>query len=132
MRQQLYAIAVVNALILSAPSRSVGAQAAGQSKQAPVAKPPAKPAGEVVRPVDDKGVPVPAGYVIGPDDSLTVRFWKEADLSGDVVVRSDGKISLSLLNDVQAAGYTPQELANLLEKAASKFVTDPSATVFVR
>jgi len=78
------------------------------------------------------GVAVPTGYVIGVDDALSVRFWKDPELSGDVVVRSDGKISLALLNDIQAAGYTPQELAAVLGKAATKFVADPNVTVIVR
>ena len=78
------------------------------------------------------GVPLPSGYVIGVDDALSVRFFNDTELSGDVVVRPDGKISLSLLNDVQAAGYTPQELAAVLQKAATKFITDPNATVIVR
>jgi polysaccharide export outer membrane protein len=137
MRHQFYAIVVVNAVLLSTPSTSVGAQATSTSKPtsgaaAPGAAAPSKPADPAVRAAEDKGVPVPAGYVIGPDDALSVRFWKDADLSGDVVVRSDGKISLSLLNDVQASGYTPLQLATILEKAAAKYVTDPTATVIVR
>jgi len=73
------------------------------------------------------------GYVIGADDLLSVRFWGDTQLSADVVVvRPDGKISLSLLNDVQAAGLTPEQLASALEKAASKYVTEPAATVIVR
>src|SRR5262245_42958029 len=49
----------------------------------------------------------PAGYVIGADDLLSIRFWADAQLSTDVVVRPDGKISVPLLNDVQAAGMSP-------------------------
>ncbi len=56
------------------------------------------------------GVALPAGYVIGPDDLLSVVFWRDKDMSADVVVRPDGKISLPLLNDVQAAGLTPDQL----------------------
>ena len=50
----------------------------------------------------------PADYVIGPDDLLTVIVWREKDLSAEVSVRPDGKISLPLINDVQAAGLTPE------------------------
>jgi polysaccharide export outer membrane protein len=78
------------------------------------------------------GVPLPAGYVIGPEDVLSVVFWKDKDMSADVVVRPDGKISLPLLNDVDAAGLTPDQLREALGKAASKFVTDPTATVVVK
>jgi polysaccharide export outer membrane protein len=76
---------------------------------------------------------VPAtDYVIGPDDVLAVVFWKENELSAEVVVRPDGKISLPMLNDVQASGRKPEELADVLEKAALKYVRDPQATVMVK
>ena len=78
------------------------------------------------------GVPTPTGYVVGVDDVLSIRFWGDAQLSTDVVVRTDGKISIPLLNDVQAAGLTPEQLSETLEAAAAKFVTDPDATVIVR
>lgn len=74
--------------------------------------------------------PVP-GYVIGTDDVLTVTFWRD-QISADVVVRPDGRISLPLLNDVQAAGYTPEGLARALEQAASRYITEPSAVVMVK
>jgi polysaccharide biosynthesis/export protein len=78
------------------------------------------------------GVATPADYVIGPEDVLTVVFWREKDLSAEVAVRPDGKISLPLLNDVQAAGMTPEELRGHLTTAAAKFVTDPTVTVVVK
>jgi polysaccharide biosynthesis/export protein len=76
--------------------------------------------------------PLPPGYLIGIDDDLSIRFWKEADLSADVTVRPDGKVSLPLLNDVQADGFTPEQLNENIAKAASKFIADPSVTVIVR
>ncbi|HSL23440.1 MAG TPA: polysaccharide biosynthesis/export family protein [Vicinamibacterales bacterium] len=79
-----------------------------------------------------EAVTPPAGYVIGPEDLLTIVFWRDRDMSADVVVRPDGMISLPLLNDLQAAGYTPEQLAVALEKAASKYITEPSASVIVR
>jgi polysaccharide export outer membrane protein len=79
-----------------------------------------------------KGVPLPEGYVIGPEDVLTVIVWREKELSAEVVVRPDGKISLPLLNDVHAAGLTPEALAQMVEKAATKFVKDSDATVIVK
>jgi len=78
------------------------------------------------------GVSLPAGYVIGPEDVLTIVFWRDKDLSAEVVVRPDGKISLPLLNDVVAAGYTPEELRAQLVKGAAKFLEDPNATVVVK
>ena len=77
-------------------------------------------------------VPLPPGYVIGVDDLLTVSFWRDEELSAEVVVRPDGKISLPLLDDVSALGLTPEELSAVVEEAASKFITEPDATVIVR
>ena len=50
-------------------------------------------------------------YVIGPEDVLDINVWKEPDVSRVVPVRPDGRISLPLINDVQAAGLSPQQLA---------------------
>jgi polysaccharide export outer membrane protein len=78
------------------------------------------------------GISPPQGYTIGADDQLSIRFWGDPQLSADVVVRPDGKISVPLLNDVQAAGLTPEELNQVLEKAASKYISEPEATTIVR
>ena len=75
---------------------------------------------------------LPVGYIIGPDDLLSIVFWREKDMSADVIVRPDGKISLPLLKDVQAAGYTPEQLTGVLVKAASTYVSQPNATVIVK
>jgi polysaccharide biosynthesis/export protein len=74
----------------------------------------------------------PPGYLIGADDVLTVVFWRDKDMSGDVTVRPDGNISLPLLNDVQAAGRTPEELRRALVEAAGHYIEDPNATVVVK
>jgi len=78
------------------------------------------------------GVALPPGYVIGTDDVLTIVFWRDKDMSAEVVVRPDGRISLPLLNDVPAAGLTPDQLRAQLEKAATKYVSEPNATVVVK
>ncbi|MDP9049762.1 MAG: polysaccharide biosynthesis/export family protein [Acidobacteriota bacterium] len=71
-------------------------------------------------------------YVIGADDSLKIDVWREAQLSGVVPVRPDGKITLPLLHDVQAAGLTPMQLeADITSRLAAKFVTDPVVSVTV-
>jgi polysaccharide export outer membrane protein len=75
---------------------------------------------------------VPPGYVIGPQDVLSVVFWRDKDISGDVTVRPDGKISLPLINEVQAAGLTPEQLRIALVTAAAKYIEDPSAAVIVK
>jgi polysaccharide biosynthesis/export protein len=71
-------------------------------------------------------------YVIGTDDLLSVVFWRDQQLSGEVLVRPDGKISLPLLDDVQAAGLTPKQLRDRLVGEARRFVAEPVATVVVR
>ncbi|MBI2221559.1 MAG: polysaccharide biosynthesis/export family protein [Acidobacteria bacterium] len=76
--------------------------------------------------------PLPPDYVIGPDDLLAIVFWKESDMSAEVVVRPDGKIALPLLNDVVAAGLTPVELRDRLAQAAKRYLTDPTPTVVVK
>jgi polysaccharide export outer membrane protein len=72
-----------------------------------------------------------ASYVIGPEDTLHVAVWKEPDLTATLPVRPDGKISMPLLNDVQAAGLTPMQLAAAITQALKKYVTDPRVTVVV-
>lgn len=75
---------------------------------------------------------LPSDYVIGVEDVLSVVFWRDKELSADVVVRPDGKISLPMINDVAAAGLTPEALADTIEQAAAKFVRDAGATVIVK
>ena len=70
-------------------------------------------------------------YVIGPQDVLHIAVWKEADLTATLPVRPDGKISLPLLNDVQASGLTPQQLADSVTEKLRKYIADPRVTVVV-
>jgi polysaccharide export outer membrane protein len=72
-----------------------------------------------------------ASYKIGPQDVLRVDVWKEPEISRSVPVRPDGKISLPLLNDVQAAGYTAMELSNIITEGLKKFIQNPQVTVTV-
>jgi polysaccharide biosynthesis/export protein len=76
--------------------------------------------------------PLPTDYRIGVEDVLSVVFWKERDLSAEVVVRPDGKISLPMLNDIPAVGLTPEQLAAAVATAATKYVRDSGATVMVK
>jgi polysaccharide export outer membrane protein len=78
------------------------------------------------------GITPPADYVIGADDVLTVIFWREKDMSADVGVRPDGKISLPLLNEVPAAGLTPEQLRLNLTQLAGKYIEEPTVTVVVK
>jgi polysaccharide export outer membrane protein len=76
--------------------------------------------------------PLPPGYVIGPADVLSIVFWRDKDMSTDVTVRPDGQISLPLLNEISAAGYTPEQLRARLMEAAGKYLEEPNATVVVK
>ena len=66
------------------------------------------------------GVTADANYVIGPEDMLDISVWKEPELTRTVPVRPDGKISLPLLNDVQAAGQTPTQLATHVKESLTE------------
>src|SRR6266849_1311803 len=70
-------------------------------------------------------------YVIGPQDVLHIAVWKEADLTATLPVRPDGKISLPLLDDVQASGLTPKQLADSVTEKLKKYIADPRVTVVV-
>jgi polysaccharide biosynthesis/export protein len=70
-------------------------------------------------------------YVIGPGDSLNVFVWGDNELSTEVVVRPDGLITTPLVEDLQASGQTPTELARNLEERLSRFVKNPKVTVSV-
>ena len=70
-------------------------------------------------------------YVIGPQDVLHIAVWKETDLTATLPVRPDGKISLPLLNDVQASGLTPKQLADSVTEKLKKYIADPRVTVVV-
>jgi polysaccharide export outer membrane protein len=95
-----------------------------------------KPAGQdSATPSPSTGAKTPAvdpNYIIGAQDVLDVSVWKEDQLTRTVPVRPDGKISLPLLNDVQASGLTPTQLATQITQDLKKFVTDPQVTVIVR
>jgi polysaccharide export outer membrane protein len=70
-------------------------------------------------------------YVIGPQDVLDVNVWKEPTISRTVPVRPDGKISLPLLNDVQAAGLTPDQLGREITRDLRKYLENPQVTIIV-
>jgi polysaccharide export outer membrane protein len=96
----------------------------------PIANGPAL--SQTTAPAQPASTSLPSDYVIGVEDVLSVIFWREKDMSADVVVRPDGKISLPMLNDVPAAGLTPEALAQVVAKAGAKFVRDAGATVMVK
>jgi polysaccharide biosynthesis/export protein len=119
---------VVSCLIAGAMSATLAAQPPTSAQN--------EPAGAAKAPSSATGAPaadaLPAGYLIGPDDVLSIVFWREKDLSGDVTVRPDGNITLPLLNDVPAAGMTPARLREILNERAARYVADPDVTVQVK
>lgn len=94
-----------------------------ESKPAETRPAPAKPA--VI------GSPDGSTYVIGAEDVLAVRVWREPELSGQFPVRPDGKISLQLVNEVQASGLTPEQLGAVIAEGLSKVMTKPEVSVAV-
>jgi polysaccharide biosynthesis/export protein len=118
---------VITALTLGAAATAVQAQTTAYQPN------PTNPATNVSAQQKEAAAPAnqDANYVIGPQDVLNISVWKEAELTQSVPVRPDGKISMPLLNDVQAAGLTPSQLANEITAGLKKFVTDPQVTVIV-
>ena len=93
---------------------------------------PAAPSG-VTAPAEAAPTPAPpADYLIGADDVLSIVFWKDKDMTTDVVVRPDGKISLPVLNEIAAAGLTPEQLRVGILAAATKYFEDPSVNIVVK
>ena len=113
---------LVSVLALTAAS-AVCASAAGQNAAARPASAVA-PAAAAAPSADE--------YVIGPDDVLSISFWREKDLSADVTVRPDGKVTVPLLNDVMASGRTPEQLRDAIQQLARAYLEDPPPTVVVK
>lgn len=76
--------------------------------------------------------PPDSEFIIGPGDVLAVNVWKEAEISKVVPVRSDGRISLPLIGELQASGQTPRQLETEVTKRLKDFVAEPSVTVVVQ
>jgi len=102
----------------AAPSTAAASSAAVQTSDA------MKPAA--------KGIAVDDSFVIGADDILGVSVWKEQDVSRVVTVRSDGKISLPLVGELQASGKTPKQLEDEIRIKLSAFISDPEVTLIVQ
>ena len=123
----LMASGVAQAQVAQQPRPTQPTQPAGQP---PAPARPGTQAGGT--PTASTGLPISTDYVIGPDDVLGIVFWRDADMTQDVTVRPDGKITLPLIRDVQAAGLRPDELREVITKASAKFIADANVTVVVR
>jgi len=93
-------------------------------------EPPSR--GPAAAAVATPAITLPADYVVGAEDVLSIKFWREAEMSADVIVRPDGRISLPLLNDIDVAGLTPEQIRVRVIEAAQKFIEEPNATVVVK
>ena len=103
-----------------------------QPPAAPVAPPPQKPATPAPAVTSAPDLVIPRNYVIGTDDLLAVVYWRDKEMSTDARVRPDGRISLPLINEVMAAGLTPEELQKKITEESKRFMEDASITVVVR
>ena len=121
----------VCAVTLLVAASAVVPQAHAPQNPAPAAqaRPAAPPA---PAPVMAGQLVPPPDYVIGTDDVLVVVFRREKDMSAEVTVRPDGKITLPLLNDIQATGLTPDQLRERVTEEARRLVEEPNVTVMVK
>jgi len=104
----------------------------GQTSQARPNLRAAMPANPVARAGDAVGAAVdPNKYLIGPEDILFIKVWRESDFTMPVAVRPDGKITMPLVGEVQASGVTPMQLTQALAEQLTKFINNPDVTVFV-
>jgi len=70
-------------------------------------------------------------YLLGPEDALEISVWKEPDLTKQLVVRPDGKLTYPLIGEVQASGHTVKQLQEEISKRLAKYVTDAHVTVIL-
>jgi len=125
-RCTLFSICILSALG-SCLAQQVGTKPVLSAAPAPTSLP--APPSPAIDPTASGPLNISPNYVIGADDTLDIEVWKEPQLSGKLPVRPDGKISLPLINDIQAAGFTPMQLATDITTRLSKFVTDPIVEV---
>ena len=123
MRLTVIAAALFAASVNVAAQAKPAPQTVTVKPQAPAAKPPATSATNVTAPPD---------YVIGPSDVLSINYRNEKDMTGDYIVRPDGKITLPLLNDVDVLGLTPEQLKDRLLPPSAKLLVDPTITVGIK
>jgi len=107
--------------------------AQNQTQQKPPQTPGSTPKTSSSKPNTPPTVPstpdVAPDYVIGPDDVLYITFWRDKDMSAEVTVRPDGKVTMLMVNDVTAAGLTPLQFQAKLVEAYKPFQDDPNITV---
>src|SRR5579862_7420485 len=117
MRRSLRWLLILSVAVLNSVMWAQSGQATSDGKMAPAEKAASEP---ISRTGPD--------YVIGADDTLHISVWKEPDLSEQLPVRPDGKISMPLLNDITAAGLTPLQLKDQITEKLKKYIADPRVT----
>ena len=100
--------------------------------QAPGSLPASAPAATPNPTADRRAVDATKAYEIGPEDVLDISVWKNPELSRTVPVRPDGKVSLPLVNDIQASGLTPVDLRDQVTAKLSEYIPAPEVSVIVR
>jgi len=105
----------------------LAAPTGAQTPDPAAAQPGAQPAPAEPPPVQD----LDPNYILGVDDAIVVHVWKEPTISGPLMIRPDGRISLPLVGDLAAAGMTPMALGAEITDGLKKFINDPSVTVTV-
>ncbi|SFM70332.1 XrtA/PEP-CTERM system exopolysaccharide export protein [Marinobacter pelagius] len=70
-------------------------------------------------------------YILGPTDAIQISVWRNADLSINVPVRPDGRVSMPLIGDIKATGKTPEQLADEIERGLAAYIREPQVTVVV-
>jgi polysaccharide export outer membrane protein len=113
------------------------AMSIGVRAQAAPADTPSAPASHTEQPAQNADVPTATkahddSFVIGNDDVLAINVWKEPDISRSIPVRSDGKISLPLVGEVQATGRTPLKLEQDIAARLKNYIGEPEVTVIVQ
>ena len=116
MKKTLTAILTALVFCITAPSK-------GNAQEGKAVDPAGKVQGAIAADSDQ--------YIIGPEDVLLIYVWREDAFTRTLPVRIDGKISLPLLDDIQAAGLTPLQLKEVLAKKLKDFIEDPAVTVTV-
>ncbi len=126
--RRLRLIALVSLVLISVLAWAQAGASAGQQKP---------PESDKKDSAEEKAAPPPAkgepdrSYVIGADDVLAINVWKEPEVSRSVPVRSDGKISLPLVGELQAAGQTPRQLEDGIKERLQNYISEPEVTVIV-
>ena len=123
VKERIAAYPVLSVLALVLVSVGAFAQSgSGSQPQVPAAATDKRPSGKAH---SDNS------YVIGANDALAIDVWKEPNVSRSVSVRSDGKISLPLVGELQASGQTPQQLEQEITKRLQSYISEPEVTVIV-